>query len=108
VHFGDTLRPEFLWGLGIERASALISTVDVKPQELVSAIRRLHDLLPDLTIIARARDEDHAAALKEAGASAAVPDMLASSLHLAQSVMRRFELPDKDLPKLIEDYRRAA
>ena len=39
-----------------------------------------------------------------AGAVLAVPDALASSLHLAQSVIRSFGLPEIDLNQLMSDY----
>jgi len=43
--------------------------------------------VPDLTIIARARDTAHAADLYKAGASDAVPETLESSLQLAEAVL---------------------
>ena len=42
---------------------------------------------PDLTIIARARDPDHAAELYLAGATDAVPETLESSLQLSEAVL---------------------
>jgi CPA2 family monovalent cation:H+ antiporter-2 len=43
--------------------------------------------VPDLPIIARARDADHAAQLYKAGASDAVPETLESSLQLAETAL---------------------
>jgi CPA2 family monovalent cation:H+ antiporter-2 len=90
--------------VGIDRASAIVLTTAKDPAgetRLVSLLRRR---LPELKIIARARDAQHAAALASAGASDAVPDALASSLHLAQSVMRSFGLPEIDLNQLLSEY----
>jgi CPA2 family monovalent cation:H+ antiporter-2 len=104
IHFGDATRPEILWGVGIDRASAIVLTTAKDPSgetRLVSLLRRR---LPELKIIARARDPQHAATLTAAGASEAVPDALASSLHLAQSVIRSFGLPEIDLNQLMTDY----
>jgi len=42
---------------------------------------------PDLTIVARARDTEHAAALYKAGATDAVPETLESSLQLSEAVL---------------------
>jgi monovalent cation:H+ antiporter-2, CPA2 family len=47
----------------------------------------LRDRFPDLTIIARARDTGHAAALYRAGVSDAVPETLESSLQLSEAVL---------------------
>src|SRR3546814_14588476 len=48
---------------------------------------QLRQKYPDLPIISRARDADHAAALYQAGASDAVPETLESSLQLAEAVL---------------------
>lgn len=84
--FGDAARGEALSRLGIERAPALVLTMDqpVLAQRLVGKLRLEH---PKLLIVARARDTDHAAALYRAGASHAVPENLESSLQLSEAVL---------------------
>ncbi|HEY7608546.1 MAG TPA: monovalent cation:proton antiporter-2 (CPA2) family protein [Alphaproteobacteria bacterium] len=104
IHFGDATRPEILWGVGIDRASAIVLTTASDPAGQTRLVGLLRRRLPDLKIVARARDAQHAAALTAAGATAAVPDALASSLHLAQSVIRSFGLPEVDLNQLLSEY----
>lgn len=84
--FGDAARGDALTRLGIEKAPALVLTMDepVLAQRLVGKLRAEH---PDLLIVARARDTDHAAALYRAGASHAVPENLESSLQLSEAVL---------------------
>lgn len=84
--FGDAARGDALSKLGVERAPAVVLTMDepVLAQRLVSKLRREH---PDLLIVARARDTDHAAQLYRAGASHAVPETLESSLQLSEAVL---------------------
>ncbi|MEM6477027.1 MAG: cation:proton antiporter, partial [Pseudomonadota bacterium] len=84
--FGDAARGDALSRLGIERAPAVVLTMDepVLAQRLVSRLRTAY---PDLLIVARARDTDHAAALYRAGASHAVPENLESSLQLSEAVL---------------------
>lgn len=84
--FGDAARGDALSRLGIEQAPALVFTMDepVLAQRLVGKLRREH---PDLLIVARARDTEHAAALYRAGASHAVPENLESSLQLSEAVL---------------------
>jgi CPA2 family monovalent cation:H+ antiporter-2 len=88
IHFGDATRLELLWGAGIDRAKAIVFTVDEAPTSVTGLVGMIRRKLPDLRIIVRARDEEHATDLDKAGATAAVPDALASSLHLARAVMR--------------------
>ena len=84
--FGDAARGDLLVRLGIETAPSLVLTMDepVLAQRLVSKLRREH---PDLLIVSRARDTDHAAQLYRAGASHAVPENLESSLQLSEAVL---------------------
>jgi CPA2 family monovalent cation:H+ antiporter-2 len=84
--FGDAGRGDALDRLGVENAPAVVLTMDepVLAQRLVAKLRSAH---PDLLIVVRARDSDHAAALYRAGASHAVPENLESSLQLSEAVL---------------------
>ncbi|NIJ38246.1 CPA2 family monovalent cation:H+ antiporter-2 [Sphingopyxis panaciterrae] len=86
VRFADVARPGSLDKLGIENAQAIVLTMDDPVQQL-RMTRQLRQKYPDLPIISRARDADHAGALYQAGASDAVPETLESSLQLAEAVL---------------------
>jgi CPA2 family monovalent cation:H+ antiporter-2 len=84
--FGDAARGTALSRLGVESSPAIVLTMDepVLVQRLVSKLRKNY---PNLLIVCRARDTDHAAALYRAGASHAVPETLESSLQLSEAVL---------------------
>ncbi|WBY16024.1 cation:proton antiporter [Erythrobacteraceae bacterium WH01K] len=84
--FGDAVRGKALDHLGIEHATALVLTMD-EPVLAERLTRNLRARYPDLLIVARARDGEHAAALYRAGASHAVPETLESSLQLSEAVL---------------------
>ena len=86
VRFGAAGRMETLEHLGVDTASAVVFTMD-DPVQILRLTRRLRERYPELTIIARARDTDHAAALYRAGVSDAVPETLESSLQLSEAVL---------------------
>ena len=86
VRFGDVARPETLDRLRLGHARALIITMD-DPVLAVRVTKRVRGWAPDLPIIVRARDTDHAAELYKVGASDAVPEALESSLHLAETAL---------------------
>ncbi len=86
VRFADVARPGSLDRLGIESANAIVLTMDDPVQQL-RMTRQLKLKYPDLPVISRARDADHAAALYRAGANDAVPETLESSLQLAEAVL---------------------
>jgi CPA2 family monovalent cation:H+ antiporter-2 len=92
VTFGDAARGNALDRVGIERASAVILTMD-EPVFAQRLVRRLRAAYPDLPIIARARDTTHAAELYRAGASQAVPETLESSLQLSEAVLVDLGVP---------------
>ena len=84
--FGDAARRGTISRLGVASAPAVVLTMDepVLAQQLVTKLRRAH---PELLIVARARDTDHAAALYRCGASHAVPETLEASLQLSEAVL---------------------
>ena len=86
VIYGDISRPETLDKLSLGHAKALILTMD-QPVLDEHIVKRVRKWLPDITIVARARDPDHAARLYQAGASDAVPETLESSLQLSEAVL---------------------
>ena len=86
VLFGDVSRPELVDRLDLPRARALILTMD-DPVLTVRLTRRMRALAPELPIIARARDPQHAAELYRAGVTDAVPETLESSLQLSEAVL---------------------
>lgn len=90
--FADAARAATLSRVGVEKAAALVLTMDepVLAQRLVARFRREY---PDLLIVARARDTAHAAALYRAGASHAVPETLEASLQLSEAVLVDIGVP---------------
>lgn len=86
VIFGDAVRPAMLEQLNPAAAAAIVMTMD-DPVQTVRMTAALRKRFPDLTIVARARDSDHAAELYRAGATNAVPETLESSLQLSEAVL---------------------
>lgn len=86
VMFGDVSRSELVDRLNLGHADALILTMD-DPVLTVRLTRRVRSWVPDIPIIARARDANHAAELYKAGATDAVPEALESSLQLSEAVL---------------------
>ncbi|WP_435417297.1 cation:proton antiporter [Parerythrobacter aurantius] len=90
--FADAARGEALGRLGLDRAPAVVLTMDepVLAERLTAKLRKDH---PDLLIVVRARDSQHAADLYRAGASHAVPETLESSLQLSEAVLADIGVP---------------
>ncbi|HEY7004869.1 MAG TPA: cation:proton antiporter, partial [Sphingomicrobium sp.] len=86
VIFGDVSRPELADRLQLGHAAALVLTMD-DPVQTAHITRRVRGWVPDLPIIARARDTAHAARLYKAGVTDAVPETLEASLQLSEAVL---------------------
>ena len=92
VIFGDVSRPELLDRLHLGHAKALILTMD-EPVLMNRLIKKVRAWMPDLPIVARARDAGHAAELYRSGASDAVPENLESSLQISEALLVRIGVP---------------
>lgn len=86
VRYGDAGRSGVIEALHLDEAAAVVLTMN-DPVQNIRLARRLRKEAPDLTIIARARDPEHAAALYRAGVTDAVPETLESSLQLSEAVL---------------------
>jgi CPA2 family monovalent cation:H+ antiporter-2 len=86
VSFGDMARAGMIERLSVGSASAVILTMD-DPVLVVRLTKALRKQFADLTIVARARDPNHAAQLYRAGATDAVPETVESSLQLSEAVL---------------------
>ena len=86
ILFGDVSRGELVDQLKLGHAAALVLTMD-DPVLIARTAKRVRGWVPDLPIIARARDTDHAAELYKAGVTDAVPETLEASLQLSEAVL---------------------
>ena len=92
VYYGDAARPEMLTACGLESARALIVTMD-SPTKVDDVVKTARALRPDLILIARARDDRHAARLYALGVTDAVPETTEASLQLAENTLVDLGVP---------------
>jgi monovalent cation:H+ antiporter-2, CPA2 family len=92
VYFGDATDPQFLETCGLREASGVIVTIHSAKaiDKIVSHIRALK---PDLLIVSRARDADHARHLYTIGATDAVPETIEASLQLSEAALVGLGVP---------------
>jgi len=92
IYFGDATRPDFLRRCGIETARALVVTMDA-PRANEAVVETARALRADLTIVARARDAEHAKTLYDFGVTDAVPETIEASLQLSEAVLVDIGVP---------------
>jgi len=86
VYFGDAEHPDLLPGGIAEAAIAVVITLD-EPAAAIGIAHSLCRHLPGLPVLARARDEAHAARLLDAGVEHVVPETLEAALQLSGHVL---------------------
>ncbi|WP_374763342.1 cation:proton antiporter domain-containing protein [Yunchengibacter salinarum] len=104
VYYGDAARTAILEAAHVERAQALVVTLNnaEAASEIVEAVRFM---APDLPIYARARHRQHARELRDAGATMAVPETIEASLSLAARVMEGAGLTEDLVTRRIDTQR---
>jgi monovalent cation:H+ antiporter-2, CPA2 family len=92
AYYGDAGRAEMLKVCGVETTRALIVTMDAptKVDEVVVAARAIRQ---DMILIARARDDRHAARLYALGVTDAVPETTEATLQLAENTLVDLGVP---------------
>jgi CPA2 family monovalent cation:H+ antiporter-2 len=86
VYYGDAADPAFLRVLGLMNATGVIITIDV-PETIDEIVTHVRELRPDVVIVARARDAEHASHLYAIGATDAVPETIEASLQLSEAAL---------------------
>ena len=86
VYFGDASDPEFLKACGLDNATGIIITINFH-ENVDRIVTQVRSARPDIPIIARARDADHARHLYKIGASEAVPETIEASLQLSEAAL---------------------
>jgi len=92
VFYGDAGRAEMLLKCGVMSTRALIVTMDA-PTKVDEVVRAARELREDLILIARARDDLHAARLYALGVTDAVPETTEASLQLAENTLVDLGVP---------------
>jgi CPA2 family monovalent cation:H+ antiporter-2 len=91
LYYGDASNPLFLRRCGIDEALGVIVTLDtVAVDDVVKAVRARR---PDVMIVARAHDAQHARHLYTLGVTDTVPETIEASLQLAESALVGLGVP---------------
>ena len=92
VYYGDAADSTFLEACGLATAAGVVITIHTQSQidDVVAHVRAMR---PDVIIVARARDAEHASHLYGLGATDAVPETIEASLQLAEAALVGIGVP---------------
>ncbi|MBI5128086.1 MAG: cation:proton antiporter [Rhodopseudomonas palustris] len=104
--YGDATQRAFLRKCGLAEATALVVTMhDASAAEHVVAAARAER--PDIPVIVRARDAEHAVRLFKLGATDVVREVLEASFEIASTVLQSVGMPVGKVIAIIHDERDA-
>jgi CPA2 family monovalent cation:H+ antiporter-2 len=106
IFFGDASRMDVLRAAGVERARVAVVTLD-DPASAYRTVHGLRRLLPELPIVARARDIAQCEQLTLAGATDVVPEIVEGSLQLGGCLLRQIGDSREQVQQVLEAFRRA-
>jgi CPA2 family monovalent cation:H+ antiporter-2 len=104
VYYGNASDTALLKACGVMDAAAVIVTIH--SQSMIDTIvTRVRELRPDVLIVSRARDADHARHLYEIGVSDAVPETIEASLQLSEAALVGLGVPTGAAIASIHEHR---
>jgi K+:H+ antiporter len=86
VYYGDAADPQFLETCGLRDATGVIITIHT-PRLIDDVVEHVRSIRPDVLIVSRARDAEHARHLYALGATDAVPETIEASLQLSEAAL---------------------
>jgi CPA2 family monovalent cation:H+ antiporter-2 len=104
VWFGNATRSDLLLRLHAAQAAAVILTMD-EPASALQALRAVRSACPGVPVIARSRDEAHAAVLRDEGAAMVIPETLEASLQLAAFALQAAGLEEPAAAAIVDAER---
>ena len=92
VYYGDATNPAFLNSCGLLEATAVVVTIHTQ-SAIDEIVRLVRSARPDIVIVSRARDAQHARRLYASGVTDAVPETIEASLQLSEATLVGLGLP---------------
>ncbi len=104
VHFGDAVRHEILRAAGLDRASALVLTFEDHPSAM-KILAHVREVVPDLPVLVRTKDDSHLEALEQAGAAEVMPEAVEASLMMGGQLLLLLKVPGSRILKIMREIR---
>jgi monovalent cation:proton antiporter-2 (CPA2) family protein len=104
VYYGDASRHDILEAAGAKKAKYFVLAID-DPDQSVAAAKVVRKHFPNLEIIARARNRQHALDLMELGITSVHRETYMTSLDVAKEVMLKRGKPEAAVERALRNFR---
>jgi len=105
TYYGDVLKHDVLHSIGAEKAKIIILTGG-DPESTNLAVDMIHRDFPNLTIVARAKDRDHAMHLIDNGVTAVTRETFYSAVEMGKKTLRQIGIDEGHIEKMAATYTR--
>lgn len=92
VYYGNAADEKFLQACGLMEAAGVIVTIHTQ-SVIDQVVRQVRTQRPEILVVARARDEEHARHLYGIGVTDAVPETVEASLQLSEAALVGLGIP---------------
>jgi monovalent cation:proton antiporter-2 (CPA2) family protein len=103
IHYGDASRVDLLRAAGAERASVFVLAID-DFEGSMRALRAVQGAFPNLRVVARARNRQHAYALLAAGVQTVIRENFAGSLEAARATLEELGVERADARRTVRRF----
>jgi monovalent cation:H+ antiporter-2, CPA2 family len=104
IFFGKTTQTDNIEKMGLDRAK-LVAVLTSNQKETTILVKHLRKKYPDVFIIARAKDREHAADLKKYGSNIIIAENFESSLMMGNFILSSLGVSPKEVESAIERFR---
>jgi CPA2 family monovalent cation:H+ antiporter-2 len=105
VLFGDVRQRDILLSAGLDSAKLVIVTFD-DHTKVIQVMNTVKQMVPDLPIVVRTRQDQYLEELYDAGATQVVPEILEGSLMLVSQVLHLCQVPMSRILKRVRTERK--
>ena len=104
IYHADASRPGILSQLGIEEAAAFAITMD-DHAAAERVLKSAREVAPNLPIVMRARDPEHARELLDMGANNVIPEVLEAGMQMGQVMLQHLSVPQEAARDIVKGTR---
>ena len=104
VFYGDCRKLELLQAMGLDRAIQVVICID-RTENALQILKAIRKEYRDIPILVRTRDDGQSEALRRAGATVVIPEVLESSLVIVKHALLMLGIPAEDVQQRVNQAR---
>ena len=104
VFYGDCRKMELMEAVGLDRANQVVICID-RSENALHILESIRQNYKDIPVLVRTRDDDQLEALRLAGATVVIPEVLESSLVIVKHALLMLGIPAETVKRRVNQAR---